>query len=61
MKTSADIEISKLIEDLVSEGHSQDELAEALRKALRNLALKMDSLSKEDEFVQDDEFDNMPI
>ncbi len=61
MTHSAYSEISNLVDDLVDQGNSHEELTDALRKALHNLALKMSSLNEEDEIMQDDEFDNMPV
>lgn len=61
MARSAQLEISNLVDDLIEAGVSYEELADSLRKALHNTALRMSSLGEEAEDVQDDEFDNMPV
>jgi hypothetical protein len=61
MSRSAYSEISALVDDLITDGTPYEDLTDALRKALHNVALKMSSFSEEAEDVQDDEFDNMPV
>ena len=61
MSDNAYLRLSSLVDDLISEGVSYEDLADALRKVTHDAALRMSSFSKDELEGQDDAFENMPV